>query len=94
MRGRTVLLVDDGLATGSTMRVAVRALRGLRPARIVACSPVASREAAAMLQAEADAVVCVRTPAHFSAVGKWYADFAQTTDDEVMQLLDRAHGPA
>jgi putative phosphoribosyl transferase len=80
------------------MRVAVRALRRLQPSRIVACSPVASREAAAMLRAEADQVVCVSTPAHFNAVGKWYADFAQTTDDEVMELLlllllNRPHGP-
>jgi putative phosphoribosyl transferase len=87
VRGCTVLLVDDGLATGSTMRVAVRAVRLLQAARIIVCSPVASREAAAMLQGEADEVVCVSTPAHFRAVGEWYDDFSQTSDEEVMEML-------
>ncbi|MEJ8823210.1 phosphoribosyltransferase [Variovorax humicola] len=93
VRGCKVLLVDDGLATGSTMRAAVRALRLLQPACIIVCSPVASVEAAALLRGEADEVICLFTPAHFHAVGKWYTDFSQTTDEEVMELLDRPHGP-
>ncbi|WP_213956496.1 MULTISPECIES: phosphoribosyltransferase [unclassified Variovorax] len=92
--GCKVLLVDDGLATGSTMRAAVRALRLLQPARVVVCSPVASVQAEALLRGEADEVTCLLTPPHFHAVGAWYTDFSQTTDEEVMQLLDRAHGPA
>ncbi|MEJ8853445.1 phosphoribosyltransferase family protein [Variovorax robiniae] len=89
VRGCRVLLVDDGLATGATMRAAVRALRLLDPARIVVCSPVASVQAAALLREEADEVVCLGTPAHFRAVGAWYVDFSQTTDEEVMELLGR-----
>jgi predicted phosphoribosyltransferase len=92
--GCKVLLVDDGLATGSTMRAAVRALRLLQPARVVVCSPVASVQAAALLRGEADEVTCLLTPPHFHAVGAWYTDFSQTTDEEVMQLLDHPHGPA
>jgi putative phosphoribosyl transferase len=90
-RGRIVILVDDGLATGSTMRAAVAALRQQRPARIVVAVPVGARSTCAELQDEADETVCVRTPEPFCAVGIWYEDFSQTTDQEVHDLLDQAH---
>ena len=89
IRGRTVILVDDGLATGATMRAAVRALRQQQPARIVVAVPTASPETCEALKAEADEVVCAITPEPFFAVGYWYDDFAQTTDDEVRELLAR-----
>lgn len=85
--GRTVILVDDGLATGATMRAAVHALRQRQPARIVAAVPTASRDTCEALKAEADDVVCAMTPEPFFAVGHWYDDFTQTTDDEVRGLL-------
>ena len=88
--GRTVILVDDGLATGSTMHAAVLALRKARPARIVVAVPVASPEAFEGLRAEADEVVALATPRHFRAVGQWYDDFRQTTDKEVVSLLELA----
>jgi len=87
--GRTVILVDDGLATGSTMRAAVEALHRLQPARIVVAVPVGSAETCMGLRAEADEVVCARTPEPFHAVGLWYEDFRPTTDDEVRELLRR-----
>jgi predicted phosphoribosyltransferase len=87
--GRTVVLVDDGLATGSTMRAAVRALRKQDARQIVVAVPVGAASTCAELQEEADQVVCVATPAPFRAVGLWYDDFDQTTDDEVRELLDR-----
>jgi predicted phosphoribosyltransferase len=90
VRGRTVILVDDGLATGFTMRAAVQAVRQRQPARIVVAAPVGSRHAVAMLEGVADEVVCLRIPEPFSAVGSWYSRFDQTTDDEVRDLLDRA----
>ena len=89
MHGRTVLLVDDGLATGATMRVAVKALRQQQPARIVVAVPVAAAETCTALQADADEVVCGITPAPFHSVGRWYEDFSQTTDEEVRDLLAR-----
>jgi putative phosphoribosyl transferase len=89
LRGRTAILVDDGLATGLTMRVAVQAVRKQQPARIVVASPVAAREAVKMLEGEVDEVVCLHTPEPFMAVGVWYARFEQTTDDEVRELLER-----
>jgi predicted phosphoribosyltransferase len=85
--GRTVILVDDGLATGSTMRAAVQAVRRLRPARVVVAVPVGARETCEALRAIADEVVCPLMPEPFSAVGLWYLDFSQTTDDEVRHLL-------
>lgn len=88
--GRTVVIVDDGLATGSTMRAAVRALRRAGAARIVVAVPVAPPQACAELAAEADAVVCPAQPEPFAAVGAWYENFAQTTDDEVRALLEAA----
>ena len=90
VRGRTVLLVDDGLATGSTMRAAAAALRKLRPARVVVAVPVGSADTCAEMADAADEVVCARTPEPFYAVGLWYDDFSQTTDEEVHELLDRA----
>lgn len=90
VRGRIVILVDDGLATGTTMRAAVAALRQQGPARIIVAVPVGARETCAELGAEADEAVCARTPEPFYAVGLWYGDFAQTTDDEVRDLLHRA----
>ena len=87
---RTVVLVDDGLATGSTMRAAVRALRQQGAARIIVAVPIAAPSTCAEMEAEADAVVCAATPQPFRAVGLWYDDFTQTTNDEVRELLDRA----
>ena len=87
--GRTVILVDDGLATGATMRAAVRALRQQQPGRIVAAVPTASPDTCQVLKAEADDVICAITPEPFFAVGHWYDDFTQTTDDEVRELLAR-----
>jgi predicted phosphoribosyltransferase len=88
--GRTVILVDDGLATGATMRAAVKALRGRQPARIVVAVPIASPDTCEALKAEADEVVCAMTPEPFFAVGHWYDDFTQTTDDEVRALFGAA----
>jgi putative phosphoribosyl transferase len=88
--GKTVVLVDDGLATGATMRVAVEAVRSQHPAAVIAAAPVGSREACAMVGAVADACVCAITPEPFGGVGAWYLDFSQTTDDEVLALLDAA----
>jgi putative phosphoribosyl transferase len=87
---RTVILVDDGIATGSTMRVAVAALRHLKPAQIVVASPTASPFACAQLGREVDDCVCVITPDPYYAVGVWYEDFSQTTDEEVRDLLEQA----
>jgi putative phosphoribosyl transferase len=90
VRNRTVLLVDDGLATGSTMRAAVMALRQRQPARIVVAVPTAPPVACEMLRVEADEVVCVMTPEPFYGVGFWYEDFSQTSDEEVRTLLQQA----
>ena len=85
--GRIVVLVDDGLATGSTMRAAVLAVRRLGPVSVIVAVPVGARDTCEDLRQIADAVVCVTTPEPFGAVGLWYADFAETTDDEVRRLL-------
>jgi putative phosphoribosyl transferase len=90
VRGRTVILVDDGLATGSTMRAAVAALRRQGPARIVVAVPIGAPETCAEFDREADEVVCAMTPQPFYAVGLWYGDFSQTTDEEVRELLEKA----
>jgi putative phosphoribosyl transferase len=87
LANRTVVLVDDGLATGSTMRAAVKAVRELRPSRIVVAVPVASTSARDDLCALADEVICPLVPASFHAVGEWYDDFAETSDAEVRCLL-------
>lgn len=90
--GLTAILVDDGLATGSTMRVAVEAIRGLGPLRVVVAVPVGSAEACHKLEEVADEVICARIPRQFTAVGRWYRDFSETTDAEVTALLS-AHAP-
>lgn len=88
--GRTVILVDDGLATGSSMRVAVAALREEHPRKIVVAVPIAPEETCEMLRGAADEVVCALTPEPFYAVGLWYRDFSQTSDEEVHDLLERS----
>jgi predicted phosphoribosyltransferase len=90
VRGRTVILVDDGLATGATMLAAVRALRQQQPGRIVVAVPTASPETCELLKTEADEVICAITPEPFRAVGFWYDNFSQTTDEEVRDLLARS----
>ncbi|HSP36072.1 MAG TPA: phosphoribosyltransferase [Thermoanaerobaculia bacterium] len=87
VRGQTVIVVDDGLATGSTMRAAIRALKQMQPRSIVVAVPVAARPTCNELRAEVDDVVCLRTPDPFEAVGLWYDDFEQTTDEEVHAIL-------
>lgn len=90
LRGRVIILVDDGLATGATMRAAVVALRWQDPARIVVAVPVGAPATCALLGVEADEVVCAAIPDPFYAVGQWYEDFSETTDDEVRALLAAA----
>jgi len=90
VRGKTVILVDDGLATGSTMRAAAAALRKLGPAKLVVAVPVAARETCDEFRDEVDDVLCAVTPDPFFAIGVWYEDFSQTTDEEVRELLEAA----
>ncbi len=90
VRGRTVILVDDGLATGSTMRAAVAAIKSQNPERLVVAVPVAAPETCQALKKEVDEVICALAPEPFFAVGNWYQDFSQTTDEEVRELLRRA----
>lgn len=90
VRGRVCIVVDDGLATGATMRAAIAALRAQAPIRIVAAAPVAAQETCREIERVADAAICLVTPARFLAVGVWYADFSPTTDDEVRFLLAQA----
>lgn len=90
VRGKTVILVDDGLATGSTMLAAVQALRQQGPARIVVAVPVASTDTCELMKDYVDEIVCAATPEPFYAVGRWYEDFSQTTDEEVRELLARS----
>ena len=87
LRDRTAILVDDGLATGSTMRAAIRALKKEQPESIVVAVPVAAARTCEEIRREVDDIVCLRTPTDFSAVGLWYQDFSQTTDEEVRELL-------
>jgi predicted phosphoribosyltransferase len=87
LEGRAVLLIDDGLATGSTMKAAVQAVRAHNPSRIVVAVPVGSPETCAEFAGLADDVVCARTPEPFCAVGEWYRDFSQTSDAQVRALL-------
>ena len=88
--GRTVILVDDGAATGATMRAAVRALQQQHATQVVVALPTASVEAFHMLKQDADQVVCLQIPELFYSVGEWYQEFAQTTDQQVVDLLTRA----
>jgi predicted phosphoribosyltransferase len=90
VHGRTVILVDDGLATGASMRVAIAAVRALGPARVVVAVPIAAPEVCAAFERVADEVVCAHTPPFFQAVGQWYDNFDQTEDDEVRALLASA----
>jgi putative phosphoribosyl transferase len=94
VHGHTVILVDDGLATGSTMRAAVTALRKQQPARVVVAVPVASPEAYEEIGSEVDEIVCAATPRSFLGVGRWYEDFSQTSDEEVHELLAQARASA
>ncbi|HSU32558.1 MAG TPA: phosphoribosyltransferase [Bryobacteraceae bacterium] len=88
--GRTVVVVDDGLATGSTMLAACRAVRSAGPRRLVAAVPVGSRQACRNLRNVTDETICAMTPEPFTAIGSWYQDFRQTTDEEVRELLEQA----
>lgn len=88
MEGRTVILVDDGLATGASMRAAVTAVQQAKPEKLVAAVPVAAPDTCEALSEEVDEVVCVATPTPFYGVGRWYTDFRQVTDDEVRALLE------
>jgi len=90
VRGRTVIIVDDGLATGATMLAAVRSVRNGAPARVVVAVPVGSPSACAMLRPEVDELVCLSVPPWFGAVGEFYRDFRQIDDDEVIALLGAA----
>jgi predicted phosphoribosyltransferase len=89
VRGRTVVIVDDGLATGSTMRAAVHALRAMEPKRVIVAVPVGAAQTCEEFREIVDEIVCLRTPEPFEAVGLWYDDFTQTTDAEVHALLSR-----
>jgi len=88
--GQCVILVDDGIATGATMRAAIAALREQAPAKIVVAVPVAPPETVALLRGEADDVVCLATPEPFRAIGCWYVEFSQLTDEEVRERLARS----
>jgi putative phosphoribosyl transferase len=91
--GKTVILVDDGLATGSSMRAAAAALRELGPQRVVVAVPIAAPETCDEFRSEVEEVVCAVTPQPFRAVGLWYEDFSQISDEEVHELLERARSP-
>ncbi len=92
VEGRIAILIDDGLATGSTMRTAVTALRRQHPSKIVVAAPIGAASTCSEFQTIADEVICAVTPEPFRAVGLWYDDFEQTSDDEVSDLLTRASG--
>ncbi len=92
-RGRQVILVDDGMATGATMRAAVAAVRAMAPARVIVAVPTAALDTCELVRAEADRVVCLDTPEPFMAVGCWYRNFEQTSDAEVRDLLEEAAHP-
>ncbi len=87
LKGKTVVLVDDGMATGSTMAVAIQAVRGMRPERVVIAAPVASQQACVLCQTLGAQCVCLATPDPFEAVGRWYKDFSQVTDGQIRALL-------
>jgi putative phosphoribosyl transferase len=90
LEGKTVVLVDDGLATGATMQAAAQAVRRMNPAKIVVAVPVAAAETCDQFRDDVDDIVCAATPSPFLAVGLWYEDFSQTSDEEVRELLARA----
>jgi putative phosphoribosyl transferase len=91
VRGKTVVLVDDGIATGATMRAAVAALRKRESVRIVVAVPVGAAETIRLLKREADDIVCPLVPSDFMAIGRWYEEFPQLSDDDVRRLLEEAH---
>lgn len=91
VRGKTVILIDDGLATGASMRAAVKGLRAQHPARIVVAVPTAAAEVCEAFRDEVDEIVCAITPEPFQGVGRWYEDFSQITDDEVRSLLEESN---
>ena len=93
IRGRTVILVDDGLATGSTMRAAAEALKQEGPKRLIVAVPVAAPDTCDAFRDQVDEIICAITPEPFHAVGLWYEDFSQTSDEEVRELLRRAQAP-
>lgn len=90
LQGLVVILVDDGIATGSSIRAAIRAIRQMNPARIVVATPVAPDSTCIRLRSEVDELVCAETPEYFYGVGQFYEDFSQVSDEEVTELLDRA----
>jgi len=94
LAGRTVVIVDDGIATGATARAACQVARARGAARVVVAAPVGPLDAVALLRRDADEVVCANIPRSFSAIGEWYADFTQTADDEVRALLEKAAATA
>jgi len=94
LEGRTAILIDDGIATGSSMLAAIRALRHLQPARLVVAVPVAPQATCSRLRREVDELVCLETPKFFYAIGQFYDDFSQVTDEEVTELLRLAPQPA
>ncbi|HTR53566.1 MAG TPA: phosphoribosyltransferase family protein [Kofleriaceae bacterium] len=89
LRDRVVILVDDGIATGGTMRAAIRAVKRRRPARLVVAVPVAAQDVVAALRGEVDEVVCLSAPENLYAIGLWYEDFRQVHDDDVVRILDK-----
>lgn len=91
---RTVIIVDDGIATGGTIKAALKGVRKVHPARLILAVPVAPRESIAELRSECDEIVCLAQPNPFYSVGAHYADFTQTSDEEVVELLRRARDPA
>ena len=90
LQGRTLILVDDGLATGASMQAALQAAKAGKPARVIVAVPVAPPDTCRSLRGQADDIVCLQSPEFFQAVGQWYEHFDQTSDDEVIDLLDRA----
>ena len=94
VQGQTVILVDDGIATGSSMRAAIGALRQMKPVRLVVAVPVAPLSTCNRLRQEVDELICVQTPEDFYAIGQFYEDFSQVADEEVTRLLHRAAQPA
>lgn len=93
VRGKTVIVVDDGIATGSSISAGIKALRRLQPSRLVVAVPVAPNRTCDRLKTEVDEVVCLQTPLSFRAIGQFYEDFSQVPDKEVMELLKRAQRP-
>lgn len=91
LRGRTAIIVDDGLATGVTARAAIQAVRKAEPDALVLAVPVCAASTAKLLHDEVDELICAQTPENFVAVGVWYREFPQTTDEEVVELLEQAH---